>query len=57
MTSFSLIIRVKVLNIKTYAKFKLIFEYMLQTDKKDFNFNDCLCSIFNKIMLTKESKS
>ena len=42
MTSLTLIIRITVLNIKSSFKFKLISEYMLLLNIRDFNFNDAL---------------
>ena len=48
MTSLTLIINITVLNIKTAVELKLIFEHMLLMNNKDFNFNDCLYTIFNE---------
>ena len=57
MTPLTLIIRITVLNIKASVNFRLISEYMLLMNNRDFDFNDCLYSIFNEIMLIKDSKS
>ena len=57
MTPFILIIRITVLNIKASFKLRLISEYMLLMNNRDFDFNDCLYTIFNEIMLIKDSKS
>ena len=57
MTPLTLIIRITVLNIKSSVKFKLISEYMLLLNNRDFNFNYCLYTILNEIMLIKDNKS
>ena len=57
MTPFILIIRITVLNIKASFKLRLISEFMLLMNNRDFDFNDCLYTFFNEIMLIKDSKS